>query len=99
MASRVGGLSYAADVTLGRVRHAFSASVRASAWQSFLLWLWPVDRTILARIVRLFWLPWWVLSDLPGPMPVRRARVARPVTEVEHRLVSLLTKIRRRQLI
>jgi hypothetical protein len=99
MASRIGGLSYAADLTLDRVRHVLRPEVRADAWASFLAWLWPADRPVLARIMRLIWLPWWALSDLPSPMPVRRARVAKPATEIEHRLVSLLGRIRRRQMV
>lgn len=99
MASRLGSLSYATEATFGRMRRSLTADALADWWRSIVDLLWPGDRSAVQQIIRLFWLPFWAFSDLPGPMPVHRARMAAPQTGIEQRLVALLRKVRRRQLI
>ena len=99
MASRISTLTIAADASLDRVRNVMSSDTRSAATGVLQNYFWPNDRSPLRRLVRLLWLPWWILSDLPGPLARGRARVGQPVSTVETRMLVLLGRIQRSQLI
>jgi len=99
MASRLSAPGLVAHNGLERIRAFIDPEALRAVPGELGARLWPADRAVLANIIRLLWLPWWLLSDLPGPAPYARVRNAPPATPVAKRYLTILGRARRIQIL
>ncbi len=67
--------------------------------RSLRLLLWPTRLTLLQKLVRLLWLPFWLGTDLPAPNWTQNPAKAPAKTIAALRFQSLLSSTRRKQLV